>query len=202
MSEIARALRPGTGRAVLLVTQPHLLGLPEIQRERPKDKKKQKRLKGIRAPHESRTRQSENKRGFIPPGNEMGSNTPPECEGVRDEKVNCVDAASGEQQSEMAVGNDEGVGGQASHDLKSFDSKSAPDGVAMGAATEGGTGFVAPPTLWRLQARHAVNIGGLISWLLVLGRTDEPPPPPRKDRRNRFVGIKSHCKRRKDGRLI
>lgn len=219
MSEMARALRPGTGRAVLLVTQPHLLGLPETQRERTKDNKKKKRFKGMRRPQERGIRQSQNERELKAPGNEMGSTNPSECDGGRDGKASCVDAVSGEQQAEMAPCNNEGVGGQASHDLKSCDLKSAPEGVAVGAlpqgtsvgafsqgavmgASEGGSAVVAPPALWQLRARHAVNIGGLISWLLVLGRTDEPPPPPRKDRRNRFVGMKSYCKRRKDGHLV
>lgn len=174
MGEMARALRPGTGRAVLLVTQAHLLGLPEIQRERPKDKKK--RFKGMRRPHE------------------RGSNRPSEAEGNGGER-SCVDFACGAQQAEeRAPYNNEG--GQTSCELKS----SAPEGVAVG-ATEGGSA-VAPPPLLQLRARHAVNIGGLISWLLVLGRTDEPPPPPRSDRRPRLVGLKSYCKRREGGRLV
>lgn len=176
---MARTLRPGTGRAVLLVTQPHLLGLPEIQRERPKDKKK--RFKGMRHPHE---------RG--------GSNKPSESEG-HGGKVSSVDvAADGVQQAEeSAPCNSEGVGEQASRDLKA----PAPEEVAVGATGRGGA-VAPPPPLWQLRARHAVNIGGLISWLLVLGRTDEPPPPPRAGRRNRFVGLKSYCKRREDGRLV
>lgn len=180
MSEMARALRPGTGRAVLLVTQPHLLGLPEIQRERPKDKKK--RFKGMRRPREG------------------GNHKPSESEG-RDGKINCVGvvADGAKQAEERAPCNSEGVGEQASCDLKS----SAPEGIAAG-ATEGGSAVapLPPPPLWQLRARHAVNIGGLISWLLVLGRTDEPPPPPRSGRRNRFVGLKSYCKRREDGHLV
>lgn len=176
MNEMARALRPGTGRAVLLVTQPHLLGLPEIQRERPKDKKK--RFKGMRRSHEG------------------GSGTPSESEG-RDGAISGIGvaAAGAHQAEERAPCNSEGVGEQAPREFKS----SAPEGVAAW-ATEGAS-TVAPP-LWQLRARHAVNIGGLISWLLILGRTDEPPPPPRSDRRNRFVGLKSYCKRREDGRLV
>lgn len=180
MSEMARTLRPGTGRAVLLVTQPHLLGLREIQRERPKDKKK--RFKGMRHPNE---------RG--------GSNKPSESED-RGGKVSSVDAAAGgaQQAEESAPCNSEGVGEQASRDLKA----PAPAGVAVGATGGGSAVAPPPPPLWQLRARHAVNIGGLISWILVLGRTDEPPPPPRPGRRNRFVGLKSYCKRREDGRLV
>ncbi|CAM9275996.1 unnamed protein product [Laminaria digitata] len=198
MAEMARALRPGTGRAVLLVTQPHLLGLPEIQRERPKDKKK-KRFKGTRRPHEGGSNKPSESEG-----NDGKISKPTEQSEGRGGKVSCADVAAdrAQQQAEERLPcKNEGVGEQGSRDLK----PSAPEGVAGGAA-EGGTAVAPPPPpppLWQLRARHAVNIGGLVSWLLILGRTDEPPPPPpRSDRRNRFVGLKSYCKRREDGRLV
>lgn len=152
MAEMARVLRPGSGRAVLLVAQPHLLGIPGLQRDNRKDRKKLREQ--LQVGHHS--------------GGAEAKAAPEEDERTeqgRRGKANPLQAAS-----------------SGSSDGREDERRNT----------------VAEIEVWLVRARHVVNVGGLISYLLVLDRTNEPSPLPRSDRRKHVVGMTALCKRRNE----
>lgn len=198
MAEMARVLRPGSGRSVLLVAQPHLLGLPGIRRDNVKDRKKQRK--------KERDREYEVESLHHSSGGTEGA-------AVSEEHGRSEKRGRGKTISRQA--------GSSSASLDTADevtgsgtkkNKQTPQGVFQHSASpalpnasnaepqkEGKVGVVAAPgALWRIRARHAVNVGGLISYLLVLERTNEPSPLPRSGRRKRLVGTDAYCKHRKE----
>lgn len=163
LNEMARVVRPSTGRAVLLVTQPYLLGLPEIQKARRKEKgllRKRCREAGVPFPgkgssggiaiHESR--------------NQAAAETDDMRHGGSDPRETYDSVSASKEGSSVP-----------------------PIGCADEAVETSSRDAV-----WRVRARHSVNVGGLVSWLVVLDRTDEPPPPRPLDRRKRWVGLGTH----------
>lgn len=186
MAEMARVLRPGSGRAVLLVAQPHLLGVPGIQRDNRKDRKKLLK-KHARVGHHSGGAEakaaSEHER-FEQGG--RGKAIPPQA------ASNGGSRASGSGTSDTANHGQRGAGGGEKKKEMVLDVEPRQqDERSVAAKAEA----------WRIRARHAVNVGGLISYLLVLDRTNEPSPLRCSDRRNHAVGVSSLCKRRNENQL-
>lgn len=170
---MARVLRPGSGRAVLLVTQPYLLGLLGVNRERHK-KKFSRRQAGKQGLQERAPRQGAS--SFM--GRRDGAEF---LQGQAED--------SGEQIE---------VTGKVLSACENQTSKSC-DSAAAGLASNsvgGQDGSATPGELWRVRAQHAVNVGGLMSWLLVLDRTPEPAPRRSLDRRKRWVGYGAHVSTR------
>lgn len=201
MAEMARVLRPGSGRAVLLVAQPHLLGVPGLERDNRKDRKKARKKEKQEAgggPVDSQ-KQEENEAATAPSG----------------DLEKCGRGCGGEAISRPAGGSTSSSGFKAG-------GKGGPgDGTKKDDASQAISANPAPPApdksvdlerqqqkhekhtavregLWRIRSRHTVNVGGLVSSLLILDRTDRPSPLPRVDRRKRLVGLDAYCKRRRE----
>lgn len=192
MAEMARVLRPGSGRAVLLVAQPHLLGIPGLQRDNRKDRKKLRKKEQARVGHhggEAEEKITSEGHGRIEQGR-RGKAIPPQAASSHGS------AASGSGTSATANQGQRGTGGgkkklENSREFsreKVFDVEPRKDERSVAAKAEA----------WRIRGRHAVNVGGLISYLLVLDRTNEPSPLRRPDRRKHVVGMTSLCKRRNE----
>ena len=177
--EMARVLRPGSGRAVLLVAQPYLLGLPEIRRER-------------RKPGGSEAAKGRRRGGACK--HYVSSSASPREELRRHENDEHRDAAT-------AAGGGSDFLARGGHEEEQIGSEDfcnqasanvGKDVVAVEKIPSSG----APGALWRVRERHAVNVGGLVSCLVLLDRTNEPSPRPCSDRRRRWVGLHGYCKRR------
>lgn len=161
---MARVVRRGSGRAVLLVTQPYLLGLPEIQRTRRKE----------RGLHRKRCREA-----GLPFTGKGGSG------GIAVEQRLVHDTSCGNDETlESAHGT------ESSSELRKHHVREAVELAPLGAS------------VWRVMGRYCVNVGGLMTWLVVLGRTNEPPPPPLLDRRKRWVGLGTSLKRTKEHKSV
>lgn len=182
---MARVLRIGSGRAVLLVTQPHLLGLPELQRE-PRKKKNMPR-----SGHEDLTKDHDNRRHET-----LERQRRERCrETTREDGGG---GGSSEKRSRPHVA-DQGQYEADGHDDGAQIPCGLPSAPVKVAAEPGKAERNAPRgALWRIKARHAVNVGGLISWLVVLDRTCQQAPPPKLDRRKGWVGLNTYCKRKKE----
>lgn len=185
---MARVLRPGSGRAVLLVAQPYLLGLPEIRRERRK-KSDPAMTKGPRGGH----------RRYLDSGSasqehhgNQGAASSKGVDSARDgtgagRGIDCFPRGRQDQSKDVHEGKLVIAAGFRN-------TASAPKGVdGKGNPRSGEHG-----ALWRVRERLAVNVGGLVSWLVILDRTEEPSPQPRPDRRRRWIGLHGYCKRRKE----
>lgn len=174
LAEMARVLRPGSGRAVLLVAQPHLLGLSCLKRERQKDRKAARKHRsggGV----QGRESQGAAKR---PVGWEGHNGS--------DVRVHCV---MGNERGSTSSGIQEPDGvTEGSNDFirTPFD---IPEPLPKAVS---GRGSVSLDEIWDLRAQYPVNVGGLVCWLLVLNRTFEPAPPEPLDRRRRWVGVGGH----------
>lgn len=180
---MARVLRPGSGRAVLLVTQPYLLGLPDIQRERKKDKKAWKRgtTAGMQTHRGTQPERSK------PASMYYGGIACETGESGRGNTRRC-----GSDIAETAV--IESVSGV--HDTVC----EAPFGLDVAAASVDGEAN--PGAVWRVRDRHSVNVGGLLSWLLILDRTDVPAPPRQSlDRHKRWVGMDVYRTKRRQQQI-
>lgn len=185
MAEMARVLRRGSGRAVLLVTQPHLLGLPElVEQERRKNNKKSRR----------KERKGQKVGNHREENNASGHGRREDCPSGYNEQQTCAENIADERRKEAegVVSHDPKDKAQASCDLLEWTS------AKLAAGTQKGLNVGAPGKVWHIRARYAVNVGGLISWLLVLDRTGEPAPPAVSNRRKRWVGLNLFCKRRKE----
>ncbi|CAM9093497.1 unnamed protein product [Ectocarpus fasciculatus] len=216
MAEIARVLRP-SGRAVLLVTQPHLLGVPGLRRDNQKDRKKlRKMVKQARRVGDGGGGDHDLGGGIE--GRERAARAAPEeiGSGERCEESTSRQAGSSNSTSDGGIGKDS-IADTRGHGVESVTKKEdldpsvsvdraspAPekgenDNHAILCDSERSVAAAAPGALWRIRARHVVNVGGLISHLLLLDRTDETPRSPRVDRRHRVVGAKGYCKRHHEG---
>lgn len=195
MAEMARVLRAGSGRCVLLVAQPHLLGLPELRRDNLKDRKKQ--------------RKKERERLDLDRSEGLTEGAAALEEHGRSEKRGHGEASSrpdGISSGASGASLDETTGSGAKKNnqtpLEGFQhsaSPALPKASNADPQVEGNVGVgAAPGPLWRIRARHPVNVGGLISHLLVLQRTNEPSPLPRAGRRKRLVGVDAYCKHRRE----
>lgn len=185
---MARVLRPGSGRAVLLVTRPYLLGLPNLQRARRKDDPLRSRQRGIPGRHGIDSKASGERREKCAESRENGGRS--KCETVRS-GLGCSEGPRAE--GILPQGRESGKQGSCG-----VESDPSATGLAT-TETQGGAGALGEPgALWRIRAQHAVNVGGLFSWLLVLDRTGEPAPPERLDRRKGWVGLGLYRKRRKE----
>lgn len=187
---MARVLRPGSGRAVLLVSQPYLLGLPEIRRERRK-KSDPAMTKGPRGGHskhlDSGSASQEHKRN-------QGASSYRGVDSARDEPgpvrgSDCFPRGRQDKSKDVHEGKAEGFRHTASTP-KGIDGETQ---YGKGNPRSGEHGV-----LWRVRERRAVNVGGLVTWLVILDRTEEPSPQPRPDRRRRWIGLYGYCKRRKE----
>eukprot|EP00752_Nemacystus_decipiens_P012903 g11421.t1 len=203
MAEMARVLRPGSGRCVLLVAQPHLLGLPGIRRDNVKDRKKQRKKQREReCDAESLDRSS----GGAEEVSSLEEHARSEKRG-HGEAIPRQAASSGGANgaslgdADEVTGSDTKKNKQVPPDVSRHSASPAltkasnayPQAVGKASVVD-----AAPRPLWRIGARHPVNVGGLISHLLVLERTSEPPPLPRSGRRKRLVGVDAYCKHRKE----
>lgn len=206
MAEMARVLRPGSGCCVVLVAQPHLLGLPEIRRDNAKDRKKQRK----KAREGEREVESVHHNGSGGTEGAAGS----------EEHGRIKKRWHGEAISRQAGGSSSGASGASLHEPDEVTgsgakkNKQTPLEVSQVSASpalrvdsnadadprrEGRMCVgAAPGALWRIRARHPVNVGGLISHLLVLERTTEPSPLPPSGRRKRLVGVDAYCKHRRE----
>ncbi|CAB1116958.1 unnamed protein product [Ectocarpus sp. CCAP 1310/34] len=211
MAEMARVLRP-SGRAVLLVTQPHLLGVSGLRRDNQKDRKKLRKM----ATQESRV----GDRGHHDLGGVIEGRAAPEEIGLGERYGESTSQQAGSINSSSDGGMSKDVAGTMGHGVENVTKREKEDvdpsdsgdraspapekgkhGCPLGDSERGGAA-AAPGALWRIRARHAVNVGGLISHLLLLDRTDEPPRSPRVDRRYRVVGAKAYCKRHHEGGAV
>ncbi|CAM9255107.1 unnamed protein product [Ectocarpus sp. 12 AP-2014] len=210
MAEMARVLRT-SGRAVLLVTQPHLLGVPGLRRDNQKDRKKLRKM----AKQASRV----DDRGHRDLGGDIEGKAAPEETGSGERYGESTSRQAGSINSSSDGGMSKDVAGTVGHVVENVTKQqkeevdpSISGELALPAPEKGKKDFplcdsersacvaaAAPGALWRIRARHAVNVGGLISHLLLLDRTGEPPRSPRVDRRHRVVGAKAYCKRHHEG---
>lgn len=196
MAELARVVRPGSGRAVLLVAQPHHLGLPGIRRERKKDRAHRPLQGGHGSDgglhvHGVRKEVSHSQQPKGHGGKWLGKHAEDtKCGGTRDCEVD-----TGEGQRAL-----KSKGSMHDDSLRPV-GRPAPQGITADThQSASNTDAVAesPSALWRVRTRHAVNVGGLISWLVILDRTTEPAPAPRFERRKRWVGLHAYSRRRND----
>eukprot|EP00903_Cladosiphon_okamuranus_P006217 g6110.t2 len=205
IAEMARVLRPGSGRCVLLVAQPHLLGLPELRRDNVKDRKNRRK--------KERERECEMESAHRSSGK-------PEGAAASEEHGRSEKRLHGQAISRQAGGNSSGSSGASLQEpdgvtesgskkntqapLKVSQHSASPalrvDGNADADPRREGKTCVgaAPGSPWRIRALHPVNVGGLISHLLVLERTNEPSPLPPSGRRKRLVGVDAYCKHRRE----
>lgn len=200
MAEMARVLRPGSGRCVLLVAQPHLLGLPGIRRDNVKERKKQRK--------KARERECQVESLHRCSGDTEGAAALEEH--GRSEKRGHGEAISAETGGSSVANFDEAgeatESGAKKNKQTPLEVSQRSASPALGKASNAhpqqggkvGVGVAAPEALWRIRARHPVNVGGLISHLLVLERTNEPTPLPRSGRRKRLVGVDAYCKHRRE----
>ncbi|CAM9165123.1 unnamed protein product [Ectocarpus sp. 12 AP-2014] len=211
MAEIARVLRP-SGRAVLLVTQPHLLGVPGLRRDNQKDRKKLRKM----AKQASRV----GDRGHHNLGGGIDGRAGPEETGSGERCGESTSRQAGSIISSSDGGTCKDIADTVGHGVENVTKREKEDvdpsvsGYRASPApqkeksnfplrdSERGVAAAAPGALWRIRARHAVNVGGLISHLLLLDRTDEPPRSSRVDRRHRVVGAKAYCKRHHEGGTV
>lgn len=202
MAEIARVLRPGSGRCVLLVAQPHLLGLPGIRRDNVKDRKKQRKKERERQCEVESRHHSTGKTGGAAASEEHGRSEKRGRGGAICREAGSTSGASLEKASEVTgSGSKKNKQTSPAQDLSQHSAPPAlPEISIHDPQQEGQLGVgAAPGALWCIRARHAVNVGGLISHLLVLERTNEPSPLPRPGRRKRLVGMDAYCKHRREG---
>lgn len=205
MAEMARVLRPGSGRAVLLVAQPHLLGLSEIRRDNVKDRKKQRKKERERACGSESLHSNGGTKGAAI----TEEHGPSEKRG-RGQAISQQHGSSSGASGVSSDTADEVTGCGAKKNRQTYPPRKVsqhsvlpmpPNASSACPRQDGEVGFEASPgALWRIRARHAVNVGGLISHLLVLERTSEPSPLPRSDRRKRLLGMDAYCKHRREGR--
>lgn len=202
MAEMARVLRPGSGRCVLLVAQPHLLGLPGIRRDNVKDRKKRKKERERESEVESVHRSSEGTEGAAASAEPRRSEKRGDGEATS-RQAGAISGASGASLDET----DEVPGSGTKNNkqtplefVQHSESLVLPNSGNVSPQDEGKVGVEpAPGALWRVRARHAVNVGGLMSHLLVVDRTNEPSPSPRSGQRKRLVGVDAYCKHRREG---
>lgn len=210
MAEMARVVRP-SGRAVLLVTQPHLLGVPGLRRDNQKDRKKlrkmvkQARRVGDGGDHDL----GGGIEGRAAPEDIIGSGE--RCGESTSRQAGSINSSSGRGMGKDVADTVSHVGENVT---KKEDVDPSVSGDRASPAPENGKNVVprcdserseaaaAPGALWRIRARHVVNVGGLISHLLLLDRTDEPPRLRRVDQRHRVVGAKAYCKRHHEGGAV
>ncbi|CAN0069756.1 unnamed protein product, partial [Ectocarpus sp. 13 AM-2016] len=211
MAEMARVLRP-SGRAVLLVTQPHLLGVPGLRRDNQKDRKKLRKM----AKQASRV----DDRGHRDLGGDIEGRAAPEETGSGERCGESTSRQAGSINCSSDGGMSKDVASTVGHGVENVTKREKEDvdpsvsGARASPApekgksdfplrdSERGVAAAAPGAMWRIRARHAVNVGGLISHLLLLDRTDEPPRSSRVDRRRRVVGPKAYCKRHHGGGTV
>lgn len=181
LAEMARALRPGSGRAILLVVQPSLLGLPGLRGGKRKEKKearKQARRAGG-APRSPGRRET--------PG--PACDVPSSVDGAQED----LKPPGGRRQCGSPTLPTDGMDGalQDTGATRRGHEPHEPTGDGEG------NGEVLHHQLWKIKAQHTVNVGGLVSYVLILERTREPAPPV-SDRRKRWVGtpLKGNCTRR------
>ncbi len=206
MAEMARVLRPGSGRCVLLVAQPHLLGLPGIRRHNQKQRKKLRKQgreracelgslhhssSGAVATSEERKRSEKQEGGRAISGQAGGSS---DVDGVD------VGVTDGGQQLGMGGAAKEQRPANPQQEISmDAESPTPQTSTAFESQHESETSVGASPGApWHICARHTVNVGGLISYVLVLDRTHEPLPLPRSYRRKRLVGMDAYCKHRRE----
>lgn len=163
---MARVLRPGTGRAVLLVTQPYLLGLPDIPKARRKEKglaKKRCRETGLQCWGKGDDEQHPSK----------------DCEDGAGDKANAEQDAERASYDHVTHENHSEISCEvpSGHDARFRTSENSHDSVAL-----------KRQAVWRVRDQHSVNVGGLLSSLLVLDRTDEAAPAQSENRRKKWVG--------------
>ncbi|CAM9513419.1 unnamed protein product [Scytosiphon promiscuus] len=201
MAEMARVLRPGSGRAVLLVAQPHLLGVPGLERDNRKDRKKLRKKGRKKAGEGVGSHEQEGNQAAAPSGD------PDSCKRGADGMASSrpVGRSTGSRGSN--VGGNSGPGDGAKNDgvspaVSRIPASPPPDQGAGGVKHQqerDSDSAAVPQGLWRIKSRRTVNVGGLVSSLLILDRTKSPSPIPRVDRRKRLVGLDAYCKRRTDG---
>ncbi|CAM9284243.1 unnamed protein product [Ectocarpus sp. 6 AP-2014] len=213
MAEMARVLRP-SGRAVLLVTQPHLLGVPGLRRDNQKDRKKLRKMAkqasrvGDRGGHDLgggiEGRAASEETGS---GERCGEKTSRQAGNIKSSSDGGMSKDSadtvGHGVENVTKQEKEDVDPSVSGELASpTPEKGTNDFPLCDSERSVRVAAAAPGALWRIRARHAVNVGGLISHLLLLDRTDEPPRSPSVDRRHRVVGAKAYCKRHHEGGAV
>lgn len=172
LAEMARTLRPGSGRAVLLVVQPSLLDLPGFRGRKRKEKKK--------------ARKQARRAGGAPrgsPGRGRREMPDPACD--------VPPCADGAQQEGLEPGGKKRCGRPTLLTDGIYSALENTDatrrlGQPPKPTDEEGNGEVLHQ-LWQIRAQHTVNVGGLVSYILILERTKEPAPPV-SDRRKRWVG--------------
>lgn len=204
MAEMARVLRPGSGRCVLLVAQPHLLGLPGIQRDNVKDRKRQRKKERER---ECAVQDLHRNGG----GTEGAAASDEHGRSEKRERGNAISRPAGSSSGASGASldkADEVTESGAKTNKHTYPPQQASQHSASPAFLQASNadlrregkvgGGAAPGALWHVRARHKVNVGGLISHLLILQRTNEPSPVPRSGRRKRLVGMDAYCKHRKE----
>ena len=206
MAEMARVLRPGSGRCVLLVAQPHLLGLPGIRRDNQKSRKKLRKQERERAGEVGSRHHNRSEAVAAPEEHERGE------QGDRRQVIS-GQSGGGADVCGADVGVTDGgqqlVTGSAAKDVRKADPQQEVSTEKASPTLQKATNLeprpeketraeASPGALWRIRARHTVNVGGLISYIIVLDRTHAPLPSPRSHRRKRFVGMNAYCKHRKE----
>lgn len=192
LNEMARVLRPGSGRAVLLVAQPYLLGLPEIRRERRK-KSDPAMAKGSRghSKHLDSGSASQEHKGNQGAASSKGVGSASDEPGPG-RGSDCFSRGRQDQSKDAHEGK---------HIIAEGFRNTASIPKGLNGETQYGKGNPRSGehgVLWRVRERRAVNVGGLVSWLVILDRTEEPSPQPCPDRRRRWIGLHGYCKRRKE----
>lgn len=201
MAEMARVLRPSSGRAVLLVAQPHLLGVPGLERDSRKDRKKLRKKKRQTAGNAVGPQEQANEEATpaLP-------EDPERCGRKGGGKAMSRPVGSSTSSRGLDEDSENGMGNGAHKDQALQTdiinpATPAPEkrvGVEHQQEPEKKSADE-PEDLWRVRSLHTVNVGGLMSSLLVLDRTGRPSALPHVDRRKRLVGLDAYCKRRREG---
>lgn len=187
MAEMARVVRPDSGRAILLVAQPHLLGIPELQRDNRKDRKKLRKKERLRAGHRSEEAQAK----AVSEEHERREKRRRGTAMTRKATSGCTSdfVDQGQRENASREKEQETSRGFSSENVLDMEPQRDDERRSVAAKTE---------PLWRVRCRHVVNVGGLISHLVVLDRTNELSPLPRSDRAKHVGGMAKLCKHRNE----
>lgn len=190
---------------MLLVAQPHLLGLPGIRRDNQKERKKLRKQERERTCKSGSLHHSDGEVAMSEVHRrseklEVGRATSGQAGGSAD--VNDVDVGGRDGGQQLDSGR-AAIGQRKANPQQkvSMDATSPTPQTATAlepqhkSRTSVGTSSEA---LWRICTRHTVNVGGLISYVLVLNRTHASVPLPRSYRRKRLVGVDAYCKNRRE----
>ncbi|CAM9886776.1 unnamed protein product [Choristocarpus tenellus] len=218
LTEMARVLRPGSGRAILLVASPKLLRLPGLQSSAGEGK-------GGRGRGEEKG-ESEGVGNGLEGEGRRKSETAGECKGDGDERLAEVTVPSclcKEAGADVALLEEETMGGkmQGNRSCRSKERNYGGDSLrghgSKALTSETPVNLEAAAVkkgvlsrqrggrrkgdchrhsdgnkLWNLEARHTVNVGGMLTCIVVLKRTDVLIPSDLKagvSRKKSWVGV-------------